>query len=104
MENGLKVSAEKLMQTAEVFEAEAAGIRTSTSSMMEQAAQLGLVWKGAASETYISKLRALETDIERMISMIMEESRKLQEMAAVYNQAETENSELAAALTGGTSV
>ncbi|MGN0621788.1 MAG: WXG100 family type VII secretion target [Porcipelethomonas sp.] len=101
MTGTLKVSSEQLVSTAQEFSSDANVIRTLTSDMMNKITGLSSVWEGDASMTYINKFKSLETDINKLLSMIQEHVRDLQDMAQGYTEAESANESAASALQSG---
>ena len=92
MQGTLKVDTAKLQSAASAFSTTAGTIRNLTNSMTETVNSLtGEVWSGDAREKYTSKFNGLQDDINRMISMINEHVKDLQEMAREYESAESAN-------------
>ena len=99
--NGIiKVSPDKLKGTAGEFSGKATELNTITNEMLTMVAALSSNWEGAASTAYRTKFAQLSDDMERMYKMIQEHSTDLQDMAAAYETAETENADVANALSG----
>lgn len=99
MTGALKVDTAKLISTASSFDTTANTIRTLTNSMTEIVGQLtGEVWSGDAQQKFTTQFNGLQDDINRMISMINEHVKDLNEMAKNYETAEQTNEQSAGAL------
>lgn len=98
MEGIIKVSPQLLTSTASEFENQGGIISNLTSEMMNLITGMSATWEGEAATAYITKFKGLEDDIQKMIRMVQEHSRDLQEMAQIYVQADTENAEEASGL------
>lgn len=99
MTGTLKVDTAKLTSTASSFDTTANTIRNLTNSMTETVGQLtGNVWSGDAQQKYTTQFNGLQDDINRMISMINEHVKDLQEMAKNYETVEQTNLETASSL------
>jgi len=99
MTGTLKVDTAKLTSTASSFDTTANTIRTLTNSMTEIVGQLtGEVWSGDAQQKFTTQFNGLQDDINRMISMINEHVKDLNEMAKNYETAEQTNEQSAGAL------
>lgn len=100
MEGTLRVTPEQLESAASEFSNKATTVGTLTSNMMELVTGLSSAWEGEAATAYTSRFNQLEDDIQKMIAMVQEHSNDLIEMAQVYREAETANTEEAEALAG----
>lgn len=98
MEGIIKVSPQLLTSTASEFENQGGIISNLTAEMMNLITGMSATWEGEAATAYITKFKGLEDDIQKMIRMVQEHSRDLQEMAQIYVQADTENAEEASGL------
>lgn len=100
MEGTLRVTPEQLESAAGEFSNKATTVGTLTSNMMDLVNNLNSSWEGEAATAYTSRFNQLEDDIQKMIAMVQEHSNDLIEMAQVYREAETANTEEAEALAG----
>lgn len=100
MEGILKVTPEKLISASGEFANKATQISNLTTEMIDLASSLTSVWEGEASSAYITKFHTLEDDMQKIFRMIQEHSTDLEEMARVFQAAETANIEQANSLTG----
>ena len=100
MEGTLRVTPEQLEATANEFSAKGTTVGNLTSQMTQMVEGLASGWEGEASTAFIAKFRQLDDDIQKMIRMIQEHSNDLNEMARVYRDAETVNTDEIAALAG----
>lgn len=90
MEGILKVTPEQLESASTEFAAKGTAIGNLTAEMTQLAEGLSSVWEGEASTAYIGKFRQLDDDIQKMIRMVQEHSKDLEEMAKIYRDAETD--------------
>lgn len=88
MEGILNVKPEQLIQSAGEFNSEASTISNLTTEMTNMVVGLTSVWEGEASTAYITKFKGLEDDIQKMIRMIQEHSKDLEDMARNYMDTE----------------
>ena len=88
MEGILNVKPEQLIQSAGEFSSEATTISNLTTEMTNMVVGLTSVWEGEASTAYITKFKGLEGDIQKMIRMIQEHSKDLEDMARNYMDTE----------------
>lgn len=88
MEGILNVKPEQLIQSAGEFSSEATTISNLTTEMTNMVVGLTSVWEGEASTAYITKFKGLEDDIQKMIRMIQEHSKDLEDMARNYMDTE----------------
>ena len=98
MEGFLKVSPESLKSAAGEFGGQARSLQGLTSQMLDLIRSLSAAWNGDASQAYLTKFDALETDMGKMYNMVMEHSTDLQNMADAYAKAEDANVQAAQAL------
>ena len=96
----IKVTPEKLLSTAQDFSTEGNTINTLTSEMVSRTCELSSTWEGEASQSYITKFKSLESDIQVINRMIQEHVKDLQEMANLYANAEKGNVDDAMSLSG----
>ncbi len=90
MDGILRVTPEQLSATAGEFSSKASVIGNLTSEMTSKVTGLSSVWEGSAATAYINKFKGLEDDIQKMIRMVQEHAKDLEDMAANYNAAENE--------------
>lgn len=100
MEGILRVTPEQLEAAATEFSAKGTTVGNLTSQMTQMVEGLASGWEGEAATAYITKFRQLDDDIQKMIRMIQEHSNDLNEMARVYRDAETANTDEIAGLAG----
>ncbi len=100
MEGTLRVTPEQLESAASEFSSKATTVGNLTTQMTELVTGLSSAWEGEAATAYTTKFTQLEDDIQKMIRMVQEHSEDLTEMAQVYREAETANTEEAEALAG----
>ncbi len=99
MTGTIKVSTSKLTSTASSFSSIGSQVKNTTNQMVAIASALsGEVWSGAAATQYTSKLKGLQSDINRVIAMINEHAADLQQMAQEFEKAEASNAATASAL------
>ena len=79
MEGSLLVTPEKLIETSSEFSTCMGQVQTLTSSMMEQVRGMSSFWEGEAATAYLNKLN---------------------EMASIYQKAESKSQEISGALSG----
>ncbi len=91
MEGILKVTPEKLIQTAGEFVAMGNQMRNLTCEMMDQVQGMKNLWQGEAAAAYGNKFSSLQADMDRLYRMVQEHGKDLQEMAAHYRKAEEES-------------
>ena len=99
MNGTIKVNTSKLTSTASSFSSIGSQIKNTTSQMVSIASALsGEVWSGDAATAYTSKLKGLQADIKKIISMVNEHATDLQQMAQEFEKAESSNASTASAL------
>jgi WXG100 family type VII secretion target len=91
MNGVLKVTPEKLISVSSEFSTQGSTISKLTSEMTNLAKNLAKSWEGDASSAFIKKSTGLEDDIQKMIRMVQEHAKDLQEMAKAYQNAEKAN-------------
>lgn len=100
MEGIIKVTPEKLINTAEEFNSANSQVQTLTQQMIQTVDSLKNAWEGEAATAYNAKFHQLEDDMNRMHSMINEHVTDLKEMARQYQTAEQANVEVGNTLAG----
>ena len=100
MKGILKVEPQKLINTANEFNATGRQVSTLTQQMLEMVDSLKSTWEGEAANTYSKKFHQLEDDMKKMHSMIEEHVKDLNDMAQQYIKAENVNIETGNALAG----
>lgn len=100
MQGTLRVTPEQLESAANEFSSKGTTVGNLTAQMTQLVEGMSSVWEGEAASAYSQKFRQLDDDIQKMIRMIQEHSNDLNEMARVYREAETANTEEAQALAG----
>lgn len=98
MTGNLRVTPEKMISVASQFAQSDSTVNNLTKSMMEIASQLNGTWAGEAATGYYSKLKGLDTDMQKLHKMIQEHATDLQDMAKTYQEAEKANLQTANAL------
>lgn len=98
MEGMLKVTPEKLLETASEFQGAGSKIKSLTQEMIGLVQGLKGVWQGEAAQIYIGRFHALQSDMDKMYSMMKEHVSDLQEMARQYQTAEAAGIEEGSAL------
>lgn len=98
MDAMLKVTPEKLMETAGEFANTESSIRNLALQMTEIVNGFKSIWQGEAATGFAARFEALSDDMERLFAMIRKHSEDLSEMANEYRQAEEESSNLAVSL------
>lgn len=94
----LKVTPEKLLETANEFSLSGKNISSLTSEMLSIITGLKSVWQGNAANAYVEKFSMLSDDIEKLNRIIQEHVSDLTEMARNYEEAETASEEESAKL------
>lgn len=99
MVDSINVTPEKLKATAASFQQTGRDVKRTTSDMLQLVKGISSsIWSGEASNLFISKFNGLETDINKMCSMIEEEAQHLTIIAQEYLSAEEQNKQVAATL------
>ncbi len=98
MEAMLKVTPEKLIETAGEFANTESNIRSLTTEMIAIVDGFKPVWQGEAATGFANRFASLEDDMNRLYAMIRKHSEDLTDMANEYSRAETESENLASAL------
>lgn len=95
----LRVSPEKLQNTASSFETSAGNVQNLTRQMTTIVTSLtGQVWSGEAATAYVNKFNGLQDDMDRMYKMVKEHATDLIQMAQQYAAAESGNADLISGL------
>lgn len=100
MQGTIKVDPQKLISTANEFNATGGKVKGLTADMMSKVTSMSSVWEGDASNTYINRFKELQDDMDRMFSMIQEHVTDLNDMAQQYITAENANIDLGGSLAG----
>ena len=98
MEGIIKVAPELLISTAGEFSNQGNTIRSLTGEMMQLVTGLSSAGQGEAATAYMTRFKGLEDDIQRMIGMVQEHSSDLEEMARIYQEADSASAEEANSL------
>ena len=98
MDNVLKVTPEKLMETAEEFRNTEAGIRGITQEMISLVDGFKPIWQGEAATGFSARFSTLSEDMNRLYTFIRTHADDLTEMANEYRLAEEESQSLAQSL------
>ena len=99
MANKIKVTPEKLKQTASDFNQISLDIKRTTSQMMSLVTGIShSVWSGEAGSQFISRFRGLENDTEKMRKLVSTQVSHLNTIAQQYASTESEARQAAAAL------
>ena len=94
----LKVTPEKLIETAQEFANTEEAIRGLTTEMTAIVDSFKPIWQGEAATGFANRFAALSDDMTRLYTMIRKHSEDLTEMANEYRLAEEESGNLAANL------
>ena len=98
METMLKVTPEKLIETAGEFQNTEANIRSLTEEMIAIVDRFKPIWLGEAATGFANRFASLSDDMNRLYAMIRKHANDLTEMANEYRQAESESSQIADSL------
>ena len=98
MTGTLRVTPEKLIQTADNFGSTAGAVQNLTNNMLATVKALNSTWAGEGATAYYNKANGLQESINKMIRMIQEHSTDLHAMAQKYQEAERAAQEAANAL------
>ncbi len=101
MNNILKVTPEKLIETAGRFQETESNVRTITQEMITIVDSFKPVWQGEAATGFSNRFAALSDDMNRLYALIRKHADNLTQMAEEYRRAEEESGALASSLTGG---
>ncbi len=96
----LKVTPAELEAKATDFKNVMSQTKTLTEDMMNDVTGLGSVWTGEASQSYITKFKKLQKDMDTMGRMINEHITNLTNMAKDYSQTEKTNASATDILSG----
>ncbi|MBR4574121.1 MAG: WXG100 family type VII secretion target [Lachnospiraceae bacterium] len=94
----LKVTPEKLMETAGEFANTEANIRSLTTEMTAIVDSFKPIWQGEAAMGFANRFASLTDDMARLYAMIRKHSDDLMEMANEYRLAESQSADLAGGL------
>lgn len=75
-------------------------VQSLTNSMMECVRNMSNFWQGEAASAYLNKFNELQDDIQKIHTMINEHVTDLNEMAIIYQKAESKSQEISGALSG----
>lgn len=98
MDGIIKVSPELLISTAGEFSSQGSTVNTLTGEMVQLVAGMSAAWEGEAASAYITKFKGLEDDIQKMVKMIQEHATDLEEMARIYQDADSASADDAGSL------
>ena len=98
MDSILKVTPEKLIETAGEFETAGLNVRNITQEMMSIVEGFKNIWQGEAATGFMNKFNSLSDDMDRLYTIIKGHSDDLCEMAGEYKSAEEESVQNAMAL------
>lgn len=98
MDGILRVTPEKMLSVSGQFQQSDTTVNNLTKNMLDIVNQLNSTWAGEAATGYYSKLKALDTDMQKLHKMIQEHATDLQDMAKTYQEAEKANLQTANAL------
>lgn len=98
LEGTLRVTPEQLSSTAQEFESIASVVANLSSEISGKASNLSSSWEGEASSAYVSKLTALNNDVQDVVRYIRTHATELQEMAQNYQSTEQANASQASGL------
>ncbi len=98
MENILKVTPEKLTETAADFQNTEAAIRTITQEMISVVDSFKPIWQGEAATGFSARFASLSDDMNKLYALIRKHADDLTEMANEYRLAEDESGSLAQSL------
>lgn len=101
MTGTIKVSPDKLTQTAEEFRTEGSRMNSLVSQMINMVGSMNSTWEGEAATAYTNKFRSLENDLQVLNRMIQEHVNDLTQMANLYRTTEQDNASDASALSSG---
>ncbi len=94
----LKVTPEKLIETAQGFSDSEARIRSITDEMVSIVDGFKPVWQGEAATGFSMRFYSLRDDMERLYALIRKHSEDLMSIANEYRQAESESQNMAESL------
>lgn len=98
MQGILRVTPEKLIQTATEFSNESNRIRVLTQQMLEIVQGSQSVWSSDTASQYQGKFAALQSDMDKMYRMIQKYTSDLNQMAKNYQDSEVYGEEKTASL------
>ena len=94
----LKATPEKINTAANEFETHNNQMRSIMRNMIEAVDATKGVWQGTAANAYVTKVHALQNDMERLYTLVKEHVTDLHQIAQTYSTAESKNVELASGL------
>lgn len=94
----IKVSPDRLVQTANEFNGQATAIANITSEMLQLVSGTSGIWTGDAAVQFVNRFNGLDNDMTRLAGMVREYVEDLTQIATVYSNAESENAEMAQSL------
>ncbi len=100
MTGNLLVTPEKLIETSSEFSSCMSQVNGLTTSMMDLVHSMTGTWEGEAASAFQNKFNELQDDIQKMANMINEHVTDLNEMASIYQKAESKSQEISGALSG----
>ncbi len=98
MNSVLKVTPEKLMETAAEFRNTEANIRGITQEMISIVDSFKPIWQGEAATGFANRFASLSDDMNMLYTLIRDHSDALTEMAGEYARAEEDSGNLANSL------
>ena len=98
MEGSLKVTPEKLIQTAGEFSAIASQMKHLTGDMLSLVKSMNSIWQGEAASAFDMRFEGLTPDMDKLYRMVQEHAQDLQEMAKQYQLAESGNTQMGISL------
>ena len=98
MNTMLKVTPEKLIETASEFAGCEQRIRSITQEMVSIVDGFKPVWQGEAATGFSMRFYSLRDDMERLYALIRKHSEDLMSIANEYRQAESESRNMAESL------
>lgn len=100
MDGIIKVDPQKLISTADEFNATGGQVKSLTDNMVQIVDSLKSAWTGEAATTYNTQFHKLQDDMDKMYRMISEHVKDLNEMATQYIEAENMNIDTGSSLQG----
>lgn len=87
----LRVDPDKLISAADAFKSQGNTIQNLTQQMLQTVTSLNGSWEGEAQNSYFTRFKALEGDMNQIQQKINEHVSDLQEMAQIYKGTESGN-------------
>lgn len=92
MANKILVSPQQLKSTAARFNSTGNSVKAVTNQMTSTVKSLtGQVWTGDAATAYVKKFDGLQDDINKFTKIISDHAQELEQIAANFEKAESEN-------------